>query len=151
MNVDMNRPDRAFKTGVNRWRVYDAKETETKARDATMLELTYECVSDPSADRFMDRIVFKPSAWAIAKRRLTALGVPEDFSGEIPAASLIGRQVDICTEVDSESEYAKKFGDQLRVAAGELTHKGYRPVSGQPAWSAVTGTSEVRDDDDLAF
>lgn len=125
VNVDMNRPDRDLNPGVDLWEVMKSEATNSRAGDA-MIRLKLFRVSDPAAHLF-DNIMLAGGGWGIGKSKLVALGVSENFRGDLDPLDFVGRRVWVSTGVDS---YEGK--DRLKVMIDGLRYSGYQPADQVP-------------------
>ena len=116
----MGKPDRERKPGIDLWEVMQAEETKSRAGDA-MFKMKYKRVSDPSAHIY-DNVMLAGGGWGIGKQKLAALGVANDFKGEIDPLDFVGKRVWISTGV---STWEGK--DNLKPITEGLKMAGYQP------------------------
>ena len=124
-HIDMTRPDREFKPGIDIWVVKTADEKQS-SNGNNMFSIRFVRESDPS-DSLFDNIMLESRGWPIGKRRLQALGVAPDHSGELHANALVGKRVFLATHVTNY-----RGEDRLQVDRDGLTHAGYQPISNPP-------------------
>lgn len=136
VQVDMTRPGRELRPGIDLWKTTKCESVRSRAGDQ-MLKLTLERVSNPQ-ERVFDNIMLEGGGWEIGKRKLAAF-VPADFKGDLDPLELVCIRVWVCTAVDT---YQGK--DKLAVSIDELKCAGYQRVEDVPPGCSVP---EVEDED----
>lgn len=125
MELNMNRPDREMRTGIDLWEVLEAKAGSYK-NNAIGIEVNFGRYSDIRST-MRDNIMMSGDGWPIGKKKLTALGVPSDFSGDFDPGTLVGKRVWIHTNT---REYNGRT--YLQPDIKELRFAGYQPEAEIP-------------------
>lgn len=125
VKVDMTQPDRDLTPGVDLWEVKTASGKES-SNGTPMISLEFKRVSGQGV--LWDNVMLGGGGWGIGKAKLSALGVPKNFTGDLNVATLVGRRVWVATVVD---EYQGK--SRLKVDIAELDHAGYQDEKNKPA------------------
>lgn len=129
VRVDMTQPDRDMTPGVDLWEVKTGV-SKTSTNNTPMLSLEFKRVVGQGL--LYDNVMLGGGGWGIGKAKLTALGIPKTFSGDLNVTMLVGKRVYIATVV---GEYTDKKGQQrskLEVDINELEHAGYQSESKPP-------------------
>ena len=89
-----------------------------------MLEVTFACrYSEPF--EVMDYIMLGGRGWGMGRSKLTALGVPKDFSGDLDPTSLIGRRVILHLTVNEYTDAQGTKRGNLKPDPALGSHAGY--------------------------
>lgn len=149
INLDMNAPvEGQYDEGTYFMEVLDV-DTKTARSGDVMLKLTLRGVHERGLD-VKDTIMLGGRGWGIGRAKLTALGVPETFSGELHPSDLVDRRVYVFLKNEDwtpmDGKNAGKTFTNLRVDISQGTHSGYQPESNPPAGVAVPASGTDLDD-----
>lgn len=103
------------------------------------LKLEFGCVHEGATFTVRDTIMLGGGGWGMGRARLTALGVPEDFTGNLDPLDLVGRQVYIHL---THEEYTGRGGEtrkNLKPNPGKGSHSGYSPEGSEAAKAECVG------------
>lgn len=124
--VDMSKqPEgRSVLTGINLWRITEAKMGTSKKGDA-MLTLKLKC----GEAELRDNLMLQGGGWGIGRAKLLALGFKEDQKFVIDPVALYDLKVWVATK-PREYSYVKDgrtiTGTDIEVDINLLKHSGYQ-------------------------
>lgn len=147
INLDMNKPvEGAHPEGVYLMEVVETETTESRDGHG-MVKLKLRAVGVRGLE-IKDNIMLGGRGWGIGRAKLTALGVPEGFSGQLDPSELRDRRVFVFLANEDwtpkQGPHAGKTFTNLKPDPSQGTHSGYQPESNPPA--GVTVPAEDVDD-----
>lgn len=149
VRVDMNAPvPGSAPDGVYIADVAKAKATLTKGGDPA-INLEFGCSYGGTVFKVYDTIMLNGRGWSLGRPKLTALGVPSEFSGDLDPADLLGRRVYLHLAFQ---EYQGKRS--LKPDPKQGSHSGYSLETDADAKAkadATAATSQVQAVDEAPF
>lgn len=133
VEIDMTHEGDDMLVGVNLWDVNRAYfKKSQKGDDMLVLEL-----GNGNA-KLVDRLMIQGRGWPIARKKLLALGMPEDFRGALDPVQFINRRVWVATKIDEREGIDNRTGAKvtyrnLAVDVNALRCNGYQPEAELPA------------------
>ncbi len=125
VHIDLNKPDRELKPGVDLWEIMKASVEKSRNGD-DMIKLKMFRVRSPE-DHLYDNIMLAGGGWGIGKKKLGAL-LKEGFNAELDPLDLIGKNIWVSLGIE-----AYKGKDRLKVLIDELKFAGFQPEDQVPA------------------
>lgn len=115
--------------GVDLWELRKCDESESRNGDP-MFSVQAERVT--GSGRFYDTIMLAGPGWGIGKAKLQALGVEDNFQGELDPLDLIGKRFWCSTGLEEYTDSSGKKRQKLKPLIDELEHCGYQHISNVP-------------------
>jgi len=129
MNKEADSAGGPPEAGVHLWEVLKCEEAESRNKDPMFKVEASRVTGD---GRFYDTIMLAGPGWGIGKAKLKALGVEDDFEGELDPLDLIGKHFWCSTGLETYTNKEGKQRQKLKALIDELEHCGYQHVSNVP-------------------
>ena len=119
--------------GVHLWEV---TKSEAGTSQSQHPKFSVEAERVEGDGRLYDTIMLAGGGWGIGKAKLTALGVPMDFDGDLDPLDLVHRRFWASTGIEeytvASGKHAGKKREKLKVLIDDLEHCGYQHVDKVP-------------------
>lgn len=132
MTFEVNMEDSGYVEGINLWRVVECKHETSKNTGSPMLVIKLRT----GQSEITDRAMLAGGGWKMGRKKLVALGVPENHKGGIDPLSFVGKMLWVATVVKPNT-YIDKNGesktvDRLEVDINQLKYAGLQPANDPP-------------------
>lgn len=137
-----------FDPGVYLCEVIKAEEKKSRSGDV-MFPVELRGVA-PAARNLsvFDFIMLGGKGKGMGLAKLSALGIPKDFRGELRPAQIIGKRVWLFLEWDEYTDSDGKTRRNLKPDPNQGSHCGYQPESDPPEGAAVATIAKSDDRDE---